>query len=41
VRLFLGGKKESRMEEEKIKGCIEVMAMRLGKINWRIMYLEC
>ena len=34
---FLGGKKENKIEEEKIKGRVEVMAMRLGKMNWRIM----
>ena len=34
---FLGGKKENKIEEEKLEGRIEVMAMRLRKMDWRIM----
>jgi hypothetical protein len=37
MKLFLGGKKENEIEEVKIKGRIEVMAMRSGKMNWRII----
>jgi hypothetical protein len=37
LRLFPEGKKENKIEEGKIKESIEVMAMKLGKVNWRIV----
>ena len=35
--MFLGGKKANKIEEEEIRGRVELMAMRLGKVNWKTM----
>jgi hypothetical protein len=37
LRLVPGGKKENKILENKSKRSKGLMAMKLGKMNWRIM----